>query len=140
MSSPDPSGPESDPRGHRSVVAALRRGSVAFTTRLLRLRIVQILVADRLLAGATALCALLSLAPLFVTTFLPLVDMGSNIGAAALIRDVTFGHGIVAERYRMNWVPLPYWSGWAFLSVTSAVVGPFLAAKAIVAIGVLLLP
>jgi len=120
--------------------SVLRRGWVALVTRLLGLRIVQIFRADRPLAIAAGLCALVTLIPLFVTSFLPLVDMGSNIGAAGLLRETTFGHGIVAARYRVNWVPMPYWSGWAFMSLVSTVVGPFVAAKAIVAIGVLLLP
>jgi hypothetical protein len=97
-------------------------------------------VADRPLAIATALCALVSLLPLFVTTFLPLVDMGSNIGAAALIDDAASGHGIVAQHFRVNWSPLPYWSGYAIMCLVAMVAGPFLAAKVIVALGVLLVP
>jgi hypothetical protein len=107
---------------------------------LLRRRFVQMFVGDRLLAGATVLCALVSLAPLFVTTFLPLVDMGSNVGAAALLDDAASGHGVIAERFRVNWMPVPYWTGYAFMSLASLVVGPFVAAKAAVAIGVLLVP
>ncbi|HEY7375240.1 MAG TPA: hypothetical protein VIF57_23965 [Polyangia bacterium] len=122
------------------LAAAIRRRLLGVALRLLRQRTVQMFVADRPLAVATALCALVSLAPLFVTTFLPLVDIGSNIGAAALLDDVAFRHGIAAARYRVNWTPLPYWSGWSLMCLSSLALGPFLSAKVIVALGVLLVP
>src|SRR5262245_48179802 len=112
--------------------SARRRIANAIMWWLLRQRLVQMFLFDRPLAIATAICALVSLTPLFVTTFLPLVDMGSNIGAAALLDDTIFGHGIAAARYRVNWMPLPYWSGWALMCLLSTVAGPFFAAKAIV--------
>ena len=121
-------------------VPLLRRGVSGVSGWLLRQRFVQMFVADRALAIATASCALLILTPLFVTTFLPLVDMGSNIGAAALLDDAAFGHGIVSERYRVNWLPVPYWTGYAFMALVDLVAGPYVASKAVVALGVVLVP
>src|SRR4029078_10212562 len=54
--------------------------------------------------------------------------------------DAAFGHGIVAERYRVNWLPVPYWSGYAPMYLVAAGTGPVAGAKAIVASTSLLVP
>ncbi|MDH3727668.1 MAG: hypothetical protein OER77_09065, partial [Myxococcales bacterium] len=56
---------------------------------------------DALLRWATAALCITALVPLWVTPILPLVDMGSQIGAAGLLDDVAFGNGVVTNYYRV---------------------------------------
>jgi hypothetical protein len=94
---------------------------------------------DRLLLSLTILLGVACLVPMIATPFLPLVDLGSNIGAAGLMDDVLF-HRPIAKYFKMNWYPVPYWSGYAIMAFFDALMGPFVAAKATVALAVLALP
>ena len=55
---------------------------------------------DRVLLFATLLMSSSALLPLAMTPILPLVDLGSNVGAAALLDDAAFRHGAIAKYYR----------------------------------------
>lgn len=96
--------------------------------------------ADRRLAITFAVLAVGALAPLFVTPLLPFPDLPSNVaGASLLIRTVLRQPGATAF-YRVDWLPFPYWTSYLLVGIASLVVGPFLAAKLLIAIVVLLLP
>lgn len=95
---------------------------------------------DRLLLAATLLLGAFALSPLFSTPILPLVDMGSNIGAASLLNDAAFGDGVIAEHYRVNVQLVPYWTVYLLMSGLEMLGGALFSAKAIVAGAVLLLP
>lgn len=95
---------------------------------------------DPLLRWATGALCITALVPLWVTPMLPLVDMGSNIGAAGLLDDVAFGSGVVTDYYRVIWFPIPYWTMYAFISLMEQLGGALFAAKASVGLVVLLLP
>jgi hypothetical protein len=75
-----------------------------------------------------------------MTPILPLVDLGSNIGAAGLLPAALRKHSFIAEYYRVNPVPTPYWTAYSLMAVTTFLFGPFAGAKLIVALDVLLLP
>lgn len=95
---------------------------------------------DRLLLAATVLLSLSALSPLWATPILPLVDLGSNIGAASLLNDAAFGDGVVAQHYKVNYRLVPYWTVYLLMACLEALAGPLFAAKAIVGGAVLLLP
>lgn len=100
----------------------------------------QIFKRDPLLSWAFFLLALSALSPLLLTPVLPLVDMGSNMGAAGLLGDAFFHRGVVGEHYRVNLAPTPYWTAYSILTAANAMFGPFVAHKLLVAIDLLLLP
>jgi len=88
----------------------------------------------------TAALCVSALVPLWVTPILPLVDMGSNIGAAGLLDDVAFGNGVLTDYYRVTWFPIPYWTMYAFISLMEQLGGALFAAKASVGLVIVLLP
>ncbi len=108
--------------------------------RLMSWRTVQMFRDDRLLLWLTLATAFVSLLPMAFTPFLPLVDLGSNIGAAGLIDDLVRGAPVVSERYALNWAPIPYWSGYLLMGSIEMVFGAVFAVKATVAVMVVLLP
>lgn len=95
---------------------------------------------DRLLLAATLLLGVSALSPLWATPILPLVDLGSNIGAASLINDAAFGDGVVAEHYRVNFRLVPYWTVYLLTACLEWLGGALFAAKVIVGGAVILLP
>lgn len=95
---------------------------------------------DRPLLYATLLMASSALLPLAMTPILPLVDLGSNIGAAALLDDAAFRGGVAAHYYEVNFAFTPYWTGYLTLALLEQVVGALLAAKVAVGAVVVLLP
>jgi hypothetical protein len=95
---------------------------------------------DPLLAWLALGLSAVSVAPMFFTPFLPLVDLGSHVGAAGLLPDVLLHRGIAPHYYTANPLPVPYWSGYVLLTTLHVLVGPFAAAKVTTAITVLLLP
>jgi hypothetical protein len=103
-------------------------------------RTVRMFREDRLLAAMTLTLAAVSLIPVFVTPFLPLVDLGSNVGAAGLIDDVLRHREVPYRFFSINRLPVPYWSGYLLLDFFEVLTGPFIAAKATVVVTVLLLP
>ena len=58
---------------------------------------------DRALAIVTVLMALAACAPLAVTPLVPFVDLPTNVGAASLLGEAAFGHGLAAKHYAVNW-------------------------------------
>ena len=95
---------------------------------------------DPLLWRLTLALSVVSLIPMLMTPFLPLVDLGSHIGAAGLLDDLLAGAPVVKERYAFNATLLPYWTGYFLMGALDLIGGPFFAAKATVAVVVLLLP
>lgn len=78
--------------------------------------------------------------PLFQTPFVPLVDMGSHIGAAAMLDDILLGRETAARFYEINWSPTPYWGAYFILGLAEALGGVFFATKAMVLVNIVILP
>ncbi|HEY1532673.1 MAG TPA: hypothetical protein VGF76_01600, partial [Polyangiaceae bacterium] len=96
--------------------------------------------ADKWLLVAFLALSASALAPMFVTLILPLVDMGVNIGAAGLLKDAGFGHGVVAQHYFVNPRLVPYWTVYLLMGGLASVFGPFWSVKLTVGLAVILLP
>jgi hypothetical protein len=96
--------------------------------------------ADRRLAIAFAVLSCSALAPLFVTPLLPFPDLPSNVAGASLLLRTALHQPSVMAFYRVDWLPFPYWTAYLVLGTSSLLFGPFLAAKLLVAMVVLLLP
>jgi hypothetical protein len=112
----------------------------AFVHWLRSCRTVRLFKEDRLLLAGTLLLGCFALSPLLATPILPLVDMGSNVGAASLLNDAAFGDGTIAEHYRVNFRLVPYWTVYVLMACLEALGGALFAAKLIVGGAVLLLP
>ena len=119
---------------------ALPRLARSIGARAARWRTVQMFREDKLLWRLTVALSVASLFPMLLTPFLPLVDLGSHIGAAGLLDDLITRSPVVSERYAVNLAWLPYWTGYLLLGALDVVGGPFFAAKATIAIVVLLIP
>lgn len=90
--------------------------------------------------AAVLVLSLVSLAPLAVTPIVPLTDLGSTVGASGLLLDALFGKAPIADLYFVNPNLVPYWTGYVFLALVGLVVGPVMAAKALVAVCVIAMP
>ena len=123
-----------------SPISHFRVAGSALVSWLTSCRTVCLFREDRLLLATTLLLGCFALSPLLATPILPLVDMGSNVGAASLLNDAAFGDGTIAEHYRINFRLVPYWSVYLLMACLEALGGALFAAKAIVAGAVLLLP
>ncbi len=95
---------------------------------------------DRFLRYATLFLSASALLPLTMTPILPLVDLGSNIGAASLLDDAIWGSGIIAQHYKVNLTLIPYWTVYLLIAVFEQFVRPLIAAKIVVGLAVVLLP
>jgi hypothetical protein len=102
--------------------------------------LLQELKADRLLRWAFLGLWLAALIPMFFTPFLPMADMGVNVTMASLIWNAASGHGVASTYYTVSWLPNPYWTAYFVMALVDRVAGPLLAAKAITAIALLLVP
>jgi hypothetical protein len=96
--------------------------------------------ADRRLAIAFAVLACGALAPLFATPILPFPDLPSNVASASLLFRTALQQPTVTPFYRVAWLPFPYWTSYLIVGSSSLLFGPFIAAKLLVALIVLLLP
>lgn len=112
----------------------------ALVVWLQRSRTLRLFREDRLLLAATLVLGCFALSPLFATPILPLVDMGSNVGAASLLNDAALGDGTIAEHYKLNFRLVPYWSVYFLMACLEALGGALFAAKVIVGGAVILLP
>ncbi len=101
---------------------------------------VQMFRSNRYLALATLGLSAFALAPLFASPMLPLVDLGSNVGAAMLLDDTVFGTGVVAEHFQVQRRVVPYWTGYLLLAALEHVVGVLWAMKLVVGLCVVLFP
>jgi hypothetical protein len=108
--------------------------------RLRRQRLVECLLADRLLSAAFLVLGLAAVLPLFATPFLPLADLPANAAQGALMPDIIFKRGLAAYHYRVQWAPVPYWTTHVLVGVLSPVMGVLNAAKVMVALAVLGMP
>ena len=81
-----------------------------------------------------------ALAPLFVTPLLPFPDLPSNVAGASLLIRTALHQPEATAFYRIDWLPFPYWTSYLLLGISSVLVGPFLAAKLLIAVVLLLLP
>lgn len=95
---------------------------------------------DRFLATATLFLALVTCGPLYVTPYVPLHDLPDHVGAANLMKDILQGDTVAAQHYRIQSLPVPYWTLYFLLAVGGLIVGPLLAAKLVVGLSVVLLP
>ena len=96
--------------------------------------------ADRWLSWAFILLALTALMPLFLTSFIPLHDLPDHVGLAALMGQTVQGDALAAQHYDVHFKVLPYWSFYLTLSLLTAMVGPFIAAKLTIAVALCALP
>ena len=117
-----------------------RRWALAVPRALWECRTTRLFREDRLLLIGSLLLSALVLWPLFVTPILPLVDMGSHVGATGLLNDVLLGKGIAAKHYEINPRIIPYWTVYFFMSLAEHFVGPFIATKLSVGGALILLP
>lgn len=95
---------------------------------------------DRLLGLATLVLSVFVLLPMFTTPILPLVDLGSHVGATGLLDEVALGRGIAPSYFEISTRVVPYWTVYAAMSLAEHVAGPFVAAKLIVGAALILLP
>jgi hypothetical protein len=102
--------------------------------------IARALRADRALAIAFGVLACGALAPLFVTPILPFPDLPSNVAGASMLVRTVLHQTAAVQFYRVEWLPFPYWTAYVVLGTASLLFGPFMAAKLLAAIVVLLLP
>ncbi|HEY6561569.1 MAG TPA: hypothetical protein VI072_30070 [Polyangiaceae bacterium] len=107
---------------------------------LLASRTLEIFREDPLLLGLFCLLWCSAAAPLWVTPFLPLVDLGSNIGATGLLVEAALRQGVVGEYYFMNVAIVPYWTTYVLMALLEQSLGAMLAAKIIVAGALLIIP
>lgn len=105
-----------------------------------RLVIFQIFARDHVLAWATLALGLGALLPLFATPFLPLADLPANVAQGALLPEILFKDGLAAYHYRIQWLPVPYWTTHVLIAVLAPIIGVLWAAKVMVALVVLALP
>jgi len=106
----------------------------------MKLRVPQALRADPLLAGGMALLLVAACVPLFVTPFLPFVDLPQHSASAALLLDSLAGRGVARELFSVDWAPVPYWTQQVLLGVAQLLGGPLFAAKAVCALAIAALP
>jgi hypothetical protein len=132
---PAETAPSAEPRA-TAASKLWRRSEQAFR----RLKLVECLLADRLLGAATVVLALFALMPLFATPFLPLADLPANAAQGALLPDIIFKHGLAAYHYRVQWAPVPYWTTHVLIGLLSPIMGVLNAAKVMVGLAVLGLP
>jgi hypothetical protein len=127
-----------DARAHQAVArpAWWRR----FGGWLASLSAVKMFVEDKPLLIVFVALWLSAMMPMFVTPIMPLIDMGSNIGAAGLMNDVLRGKGVVAQHYFLNPHIVPYWTVYSFMSLVDALAGPFVSVKVTVGLALGLLP
>lgn len=118
----------------------LRAIAHALRVRLRKWPSVAMFADSKLLSIATLLLGAAALSPLFVTPFLPLVDLGSNVGAAFLLDDAAWGGGLVAKHYAVQPGAVPYWTGYLALAVLEPILGVLWATKAVIGLIVLLMP
>src|SRR3982750_4858405 len=102
--------------------------------------IARALRADRSLAIAFAILSFGALAPLLVTPILPFPDLPSNVAGASLLMRTAFHQASVLPFYRVDWSPCPYWTAYLLLGSSSILFGPFIGAKLLTALVILLLP
>ncbi len=95
---------------------------------------------DRLLLALTLAMSAAVVMPVLFTPFLPLIDLGSNVGAAGLIDDLLLGRMPISERYTINWYPIPYWTAYLVMAAFDVIGGAIFATKATVALVVVALP
>lgn len=95
---------------------------------------------DPLLAAATGVLAIITIALLFVTPILPYSDHGVNVGAASLLLRAATHEGVVGYHYSVNYAPVPYWTTYLGTALVSALAGPLIAAKVLSAVCSLTMP
>jgi hypothetical protein len=94
---------------------------------------------DRLLGIAFLVLSLGALMPIFATPLFPFPDLATNIANGSLLVRTALGQA-GTEFYRVDWFPLPYWTTYLFTGFVNLLAGPFVAAKALTAILVILMP
>jgi hypothetical protein len=95
---------------------------------------------DPLLLALTVVLTLAAWVPLTVTPILPFADLHNNTAEASLLVDAALGRGTIGYHYHVNWAPVPYWTAFVIIAVASALGGVLFAAKAIVAVLVVVVP
>jgi hypothetical protein len=96
--------------------------------------------ADRTLGWTFALLCASAVSPLFMTPICPQPDLHGHLAGAALLLPTAFGQDGARQYYAVNAWPVPYWSTYIFMALVGRLVGPLLAAKALIAVLVCLLP
>jgi len=103
-------------------------------------KLVQCLRDDRPLAIVMLILAIFALLPITATPFLPLADLPDNLAQGALLPDILLKRGLAAYHYRVQWVPVPYWTTHVLIGVLSPIIGVINAGKVMVALVVLGMP
>src|SRR4029079_3381903 len=92
------------------------------------MKLFRALRADPLLLALTVILTLATWAPLTVTPFLPFSDLHNNAAASSILIDAARGKGTLGYHYHVNWMPVPYWTGYLIMATASAVGGVLFAA------------
>jgi hypothetical protein len=100
----------------------------------------QSLKADRLFATLAILFSVLTLWPLLRTSFIPFHDLPDHVGLAALIWSIFDQGSLAHQHYHLQPYPVPYWTLYIFLAVSSVLMGSLWSAKLFVALCLLCLP
>lgn len=83
--------------------------------------------------------ALLSAAPLWIGSYLPLVDMPQHAAQVAMLRELWNGNQTFTQLFEINWFT-PYLLGYLLLAALSAVLPVTIAAKLVVSASIIALP
>lgn len=95
---------------------------------------------DRLLALLTAVLITVCLAPLAVTTVVPLIDLPHHVALSRLLWDVIFKQGNAAAHYTADPTPAPYWTVYFLLAVSNRIFGVYAGTKVVVGLCALSVP
>jgi hypothetical protein len=141
VSAPDVDGSvTSTPAGGAPTVVARPPWWRRFGGWLATLSAVRMFAEDKPLLVGFVVLWVSAMVPMFVTPIMPLIDMGSNIGAAGLMNDVLLTKGVVAQHYFLNPRIVPYWTVYSFMSLVELLAGPFVSVKVTVGLALGLLP
>jgi hypothetical protein len=95
---------------------------------------------DPPLAWSYALLCISATLPLWLTPICPQPDLHGHVLNAVLLLPTALGHEAAAPYYHVSAWPVPYWSTNLFMALVGLVAGPLLAAKALLAALICLLP
>jgi len=83
---------------------------------------------DRLFSLLFVLLLICAWLPLTRTPFLPFIDLMNNVGGATMLADALTG-APMSKYFQVNWLPVPYWTGYLLMAGASHFMGALFAAK-----------
>jgi hypothetical protein len=95
---------------------------------------------DKMWMGLAILFSLTVIWPLTGTSFVPLHDLPDHVGLAALSWDILQEGSLAHQELALQSYPVPYWTLYLFIALSSPVIGALWAAKLFVGLCLLCLP